>query len=63
MTKKWKTKEEKYDEIFHACGSAVGTWDDLELFCYAHEQLFKYYLNSASPKELELFMEGEDVNV
>jgi|TARA_R110001583_G_scaffold108258_1_gene256963 hypothetical protein len=57
------TKEYTKEEVIDACIDEVNGWDLDTLLNYAYDNLTDYFLDSADAEDLELFMEGEDVNV
>lgn len=60
----WSTlREYTEEEIISACSDAVNGWDKHTLLNYAFDNLADYYLNCGDYEALELFMEGEDINV
>ena len=57
------TKEYTKEEVIDACIDAVNGWDLDTLLNYAYDNLTDYYLDFDDVEELELLMQGENVNV
>tara|TARA_Y100000401_G_C8321715_1_gene225682 strand:- start:186 stop:362 length:177 start_codon:yes stop_codon:yes gene_type:complete len=57
------SKKYTQEQIIDACIHEIDSWDMETLVNYAYDNLTDYYLDFADAEEVELFIQGENVNV